>query len=127
MLAVPARGGGAGRAPGGHRAGARRAGLAAGQPLIGFCGAPFTLASYAIEGGGEPELRQDEGAHVLRARRVAAADVEARHGACRLPGRRRRGPGRSALQVFDSWAGIALGRDDYCATCSRGTGSCSPR
>ncbi len=79
-------------------------------PLIGFAGAPFTLASYAIEGGGsknyvkvksfmaaEPEawdrlmqkLTQVIGEYLV-------AQVEA---------------GAQALQVFDSWAGVLSPRD----------------
>jgi len=53
-------------------------------PLIGFAGAPFTLASYAIEGGHSSSF-------ALR------AQVEA---------------GAQALQLFDSWVG-ALAEPDY--------------
>ena len=80
-------------------------------PLIGFAGAPFTLASYAIEGG--PSSRYDETKTFMYSRPQAwhrlcdylaatiadylKAQVEA---------------GAQALQIFDSWAG-ALSRSDY--------------
>jgi len=80
-------------------------------PLIGFAGAPFTLASYLIEGGpsknhertkammyGAPELW-----HALLDRladiTLVFLRVQAQAGA-------------SVLQLFDSWAG-ALSRADY--------------
>ena len=80
-------------------------------PLIGFGGAPFTLAAYAIEGGPSTTYArtkafmyaQPPAWHRLCDRFAAmmsdylTAQVEA---------------GVQALQIFDSWAG-ALGRDDY--------------
>ena len=80
-------------------------------PLIGFGGAPFTLAAYAIEGGPSTNYArtkafmytQPAAWHRLCERFAATmidylrAQVEA---------------GVQALQIFDSWAG-ALGRDDY--------------
>ncbi|QGJ70713.1 Uroporphyrinogen decarboxylase [Planctomycetales bacterium 10988] len=88
-----------------------RAGLPSDIPLIGFAGAPFTLASYAIEGGGSRNylntkrfMFQNESAwHDLLgrlARSVAIylnAQIEA---------------GAQAVQLFDSWVGC-LNIDDY--------------
>lgn len=79
--------------------------LPADVPLIGFCGAPFTLASYAIEGGGSRQFARTRAFmygnptlwHQLCQRLVAAsipyarAQVEA---------------GCQAFQIFDSWAGV---------------------
>ena len=80
-------------------------------PLIGFSGAPFTLASYAVEGGSSrnytlakglmyehPEAwhaLMDKLAQVVGGYLVAQAEA-----------------GAQALQVFDSWAG-ALSPADY--------------
>lgn len=80
-------------------------------PLIGFGGAPFTLASYLIEGGpskelpncrymmaNDPQLFHDILAYCSR---ITAAFMRAQVLA-----------GASALQLFDSWAG-RLGPKDY--------------
>jgi uroporphyrinogen decarboxylase len=80
-------------------------------PLIGFAGAPFTLASYLIEGGpsrtylktkammyGEPELW-----HALCAK---LADITLTFLRVQVAA------GVSAVQLFDSWAG-ALSEADY--------------
>ncbi|MEU5945576.1 uroporphyrinogen decarboxylase [Micromonospora sp. NPDC047465] len=80
-------------------------------PLIGFAGAPFTLASYLVEGGpsrthaktkalmyGQPELW-----HAL-CRRLAEVTL----GFLRV----QVAAGVSAVQLFDSWAG-ALSEADY--------------
>ncbi|HEX8149600.1 MAG TPA: uroporphyrinogen decarboxylase, partial [Pyrinomonadaceae bacterium] len=80
-------------------------------PLIGFCGAPFTLASYVCEGGGSKNyvntkrlMYDDAGAwHELMARisRALALYLNAQIDA-----------GAQAVQIFDSWVG-ALSPDDY--------------
>jgi uroporphyrinogen decarboxylase len=80
-------------------------------PLIGFAGAPFTLACYAIEGGGSRHyekakafMYRDEGAwNALMARLVDAT---------RLYLNAQAEAGAQALQLFDSWVGN-LGPDDY--------------
>lgn len=82
-----------------------------GLPLIGFSGAPFTLASYAIEGGssrnhihakslmmGEPDLwaqLMDKLSEVVGHYLLAQAEA-----------------GAQVLQLFDSWAG-QLSPEDY--------------
>lgn len=80
-------------------------------PLIGFCGAPFTLASYIIEGGGSKNYIQtkrlmynDSGAwHAMMAliSRALAKYLNAQIEA-----------GAQAVQLFDSWVGC-LTPDDY--------------
>ena len=83
-----------------------------GIPVIGFAGAPFTLASYAIEGGTSKDFARTKAfmlsepaawKRLLTKLATVQADyllAQARAGA-------------QALQVFDSWAGRALGREDY--------------
>ena len=80
-------------------------------PLIGFAGAPFTLASYAIEGGGSKNyvatkrlMYEDAGAFRALMEKLSVATV--RH----LTAQAR--AGCQALQIFDSWAG-ALSPSDY--------------
>ena len=80
-------------------------------PLIGFAGAPFTLASYAIEGGRSSTFALTKA--------LMYSDPEAWH---RLAGllaetsrdflRAQAEAGAQALQVFDSWVG-ALDLADY--------------
>jgi uroporphyrinogen decarboxylase len=89
---------------------ARRA-LAGRVPLIGFGGAPFTLASYLIEGGASRDflhtkrfMRAEPAAwHALMAR---LADITAEY----LNGQI--GAGVQAVQLFDSWIGT-LSSADY--------------
>lgn len=80
-------------------------------PLIGFAGAPFTLAAYVVEGG--PSKDQ------LRARTLMHADPEAWRtlmaylayiSGAFLAAQVR--AGAAAVQLFDSWAG-ALSEADY--------------
>jgi uroporphyrinogen decarboxylase len=88
-----------------------RAALPAGMPLIGFAGAPFTLACYAIEGGASRHydsakrfFLEDSGAwNALMGRLTDATAVYLTAQAL---------AGAQVLQVFDSWVG-ALGPDDY--------------
>jgi len=80
-------------------------------PLIGFAGAPFTLASYLIEG--RPSRTHDRTKAMMfdpSSPWFALADALADLSASYL--RAQVDAGVEALQVFDSWAG-ALSRADY--------------
>jgi uroporphyrinogen decarboxylase len=80
-------------------------------PVIGFCGAPFTLASYMIEGGGSRNYVHTKkmmynspadwdalmGKLVAVTSEYAAEQVQA---------------GADAIQIFDSWVGC-LSVEDY--------------
>ena len=89
---------------------ARRA-LPADVPLIGFAGAPFTLASYAIEGGASRTFtktkqfmyQKPDTWHLLLRK---LADVVGNYLAAQARA------GAQALQLFDSWVGC-LSPDDY--------------
>jgi uroporphyrinogen decarboxylase len=85
-------------------AGVRKA-LADRVPLIGFAGAPFTLASYLIEGGGSKDyvhtravMRGDFAVWDELMRRLTAATVSYLNGQI--------DSGAQAIQLFDSWVGI---------------------
>ena len=81
-------------------------------PVIGFCGAPFTLASYMIEGGGSRNyintkkmMYTDPGAwETLMGKLV---EVLAAYSLDQVEA------GADALQIFDSWVGC-LSVEDYC-------------
>jgi uroporphyrinogen decarboxylase len=82
-----------------------------GTPLIGFAGAPFTLASYLVEGGpSKDHARTKALMHGQPA--VWAALLEHLAGVAATFLRVQAGAGASALQLFDSWAG-ALSAADY--------------
>src|SRR5579885_414188 len=85
--------------------------LAGKVPVIGFVGAPFTMASYMIEGGASRNF--------IRTKKMMYADETLWR---RLMGKivdvlapfahSQVTAGARAIQVFDSWVG-ALGSDDY--------------
>jgi uroporphyrinogen decarboxylase len=88
-----------------------RAALAGQVPLIGFAGAPFTLASYLVEGGGSR--------HYVEAKRLMYAEPEAWHqlmahlaAAVTVYLLDQVRAGAQAVQLFDSWVG-ALAPGDY--------------
>ena len=84
--------------------------LAGRVPLIGFAGAPFTLASYAIEGGHSSHFARTKalmyGAPAAWHRLCALlADVVADYLIAQIEA------GVDAVQVFDSWVGALNARD----------------
>ena len=82
-------------------------------PLIGFAGAPFTLASYLVEGG--PSRTFDKTKALMHGD-PATWDLlmERLLGVIAPYLRAQVTAGARVLQVFDSWVG-ALDRDDYAA------------
>ncbi|WP_238151602.1 uroporphyrinogen decarboxylase [Kribbella sindirgiensis] len=81
-----------------------------GTPLIGFAGAPFTVASYLVEGGPSKDFARTKAMmygnpdlwHALADR---LADVAIAYLAVQVEA------GASAIQLFDSWAGGLSPRD----------------
>ncbi len=80
-------------------------------PLIGFAGAPFTLASYVIEGGASRNylhtktlMYRDEGAWRSLMERFVRAITKYLNAQIAA--------GAQCVQLFDSWVGC-LGPDDY--------------
>jgi uroporphyrinogen decarboxylase len=85
--------------------------LAGRVPVIGFVGAPFTLASYMVEGGASKTFLKTKKlmyADETMWRRLMGklVDVLGDFGLIQIRA------GARAIQVFDSWVG-ALGPDDY--------------
>ena len=81
-------------------------------PVIGFAGAPFTLASYAIEGGTSKDFSKTKAFMLSEPaawKRLLGKLVTVQADYLLAQAR----AGAQALQVFDSWAGRALGREDY--------------
>ena len=85
--------------------------LSDGPPLIGFCGSPWTLATYMIEGG--------SGSDFKRAKGILYDDPATMHAlldklttASVLYLKAQIAAGADAVMVFDTWGG-ALSHNDY--------------
>jgi uroporphyrinogen decarboxylase len=82
-----------------------------GVPLIGFAGAPFTVASYLIEGGPSRDHRKTRA--LMNEDPVLWARLTETLADLALDSLRSQvGAGVSAVQLFDSWAG-ALSAEEY--------------
>ena len=80
-------------------------------PLLGFSGAPFTLAAYLVEGHGSPQfpvLRRMlyQAPDVLRALITRLTDLVVRYLDAQIEA------GAEVVQLFDTWAGL-LGEAEY--------------
>lgn len=86
-----------------------RSQLAPGKALIGFCGAPWTVASYMIAGGGSDRVlakvaayqRQDWFSALIDRLVVESIDYLSAQADA----------GAQAVQIFDSWAGDLVGTE----------------
>ena len=81
------------------------------KALIGFAGAPFTVASYMIEGGGSRNyentkglMYKDPGAWHVMMEKLSTATASYLNNQIKA--------GADVVQLFDSWVGC-LSRDDY--------------
>lgn len=92
-----------------------RAELPAETTLLGFCGAPWTVATYMIAGHGTPDQAP---ARLFAYRYPQAfehllsflAEVSADYLVAQIDA------GADAVQIFDSWAGV-LGEDEFAKYC----------
>jgi uroporphyrinogen decarboxylase len=88
-----------------------RSALPAELPLIGFCGSPWTLAAYSIEGGSSKDF-------AITKNFIIDNPVQAQYllkvytDACFEYLKEQVLAGINAIQIFDSWAGL-LNKDDY--------------
>jgi uroporphyrinogen decarboxylase len=88
-----------------------RGALPTSLPLIGFCGSPWTLAAYSIEGGSSKDF-------AFTRNFISENPKETQHllgvytDACFEYLKEQVLAGIDAIQIFDSWAGL-LGKEDY--------------
>ena len=96
--------------------------------MIGFCGAPYTLASYMIEGGGSRNYihtKQMMYGDTIAWRSLLDKLVAVLTEYCRLQVQ----AGADVIQIFDSWVGslslrtiaitLSRHRSGWCARCRR--------
>ncbi|MGA9265586.1 MAG: uroporphyrinogen decarboxylase [Rhodomicrobium sp.] len=87
------------------------AGLEGGTPLVGFCGAPWTVASYMVEGCGSSDYKAPKLLAYREPKTFGAIlDLLVEASATYLIGQMN--AGARAVQIFDSWAG-ALADNDF--------------
>lgn len=80
------------------------------RALIGFSGSPFTLASYAVEGGHTKEYKkikslmwEDRGAYELLMQKISETTIEYLSFQIEC--------GADVVQIFDSWVGVLSPKD----------------
>jgi uroporphyrinogen decarboxylase len=82
-----------------------------GKTLIGFCGAPWTVATYMVAGHGTPDqaparlmAAQNAAQFQILINRLVSASTDYLIGQLRA--------GADVVQIFDSWAGV-LGEEEF--------------
>ena len=94
-------------------------------PLIGFCGSPWTLAAYSIEGGGSKDFYKTK--NFMKHHPVELQQfLEILTNACYEYLRQQVLSGVNAIQIFDSWADLLSETDLEIYSCLLYT-SPSPR
>lgn len=90
-----------------------RAKLPKDKALIGFCGSPWTLATYMIEGQGSKTYAKSK-AMLYKQPQILKALLERLSDELKMYLERQIQAGANAVQIFDSWAG-ALEQEAYLA------------
>ena len=79
-------------------------------PLIGFCGSPWTLAAYSIEGGGSKDFNKTKN-FMKEYPKELQEFLDILTNACYEYLKQQVLSGVNALQIFDSWADLLSGND----------------
>ena len=80
-------------------------------PLIGFCGSPWTLAAYSIEGSSSKSFSFTKN-YIVENERMANIFLKKLTDACFLYLKEQVIAGANAIQIFDSWANL-LSEKEY--------------
>ena len=79
-------------------------------PLIGFCGSPWTLAAYSIEGGSSKDFKKTKSFMINHPSKLQGF-LEILSHACYEYLKQQVLSGVNALQIFDSWADLLSEND----------------
>ena len=88
-----------------------RGSLPSNIPLIGFCGSPWTLAAYSIEGRSSKDFNLTKN-FISNNEKETHLFLTKLTDACFLYLRKQIEAGANVIQIFDSWANL-LSTDDY--------------
>ena len=88
-----------------------RGSLPSNIPLIGFCGSPWTLAAYSIEGRSSKDFNLTKN-FISNNKEETHLFLTKLTDACFLYLRKQIEAGANVIQIFDSWANL-LSTDDY--------------
>ena len=91
-----------------------------GPAVVGFCGGPFTVAGYLVEGRPSRELPRTKALMLAEPETVGRADGEARGDVRAATWPRRSRAGADVIQLFDSWVGALSPSITTASTSRRG-------